>query len=189
MGFLNQSELSKIGFKSLGQNVRISKKASIYNPAQIAIGNNVRIDDFAVVSAGTNGIVIGNYVHIAGFCGLVGAAEIWMDDFSGLSSRVFIYSSSDDYSGVSLTNPTVPDAFRNVESGKVYLGKHVIVGTCATILPGVTIGKGSAIGAYSLVNKDIPEGVIAIGQPCRVIKNRKADIYKLERELRRRERG
>lgn len=189
MGYLNQSDLSEIGFKFIGKNVRISKKASIYNPAQISIGNNVRIDDFAIISAGENGIVIGDYVHIAGFCGLVGAAEIRMDDFSGLSSRVFIYSSSDDYSGASLTNPTVPEEFRNVESGKVHLGKHVIVGTCATILPGVTIGKGSAIGAYSLVNKDIPESVIATGQPCRVIKKRKADIFKLEEELRKKEKS
>lgn len=185
MGYLNQSELREIGFKSVGINVQISKKASIYNPAQISIGNNVRIDDFAVLSAGEQGIVIGNNVHIAGFCGLVGNAEIRMDDFSGLSSRVFIYSSSDDYSGASLTNPTVPGELRNVLSAKVHLGKHVIVGTCATILPGITIGKGSAIGAYCLVNKDIPEGVIATGQPCRVIKKRKADIFKLEEELRR----
>src|SRR5690554_6180070 len=108
MGYLNQSELSKMGLKSLGNNVQISKKASIYNPTQISIGNNVRIDDFAVISAGEHGIRLGDYVHIANFCGLVGNAEIWMDDFSGLSSRVFIYSSSDDYSGTALTNPTVP---------------------------------------------------------------------------------
>jgi len=189
MGYFDQSELSEMGFKSLGENVRISTKASIYNPSRISIGNNVRIDDFAVVSAGAQGIVVGDYVHIAAFCGLVGQAKIHMDDFSGLSSRVFIYSSSDDYSGASLTNPTVPDQFRNVESGDVHLGKHVIVGTCATILPGVSIGMGSAIGAYAFVNRNIPDGVIAIGQPCRVVKKRRVDIFKLEEELRRKEKG
>lgn len=185
MGYLDQDQLKALGFKSIGTDVKISDKASIYNPSQISVGSHVRIDDFAIISAGTGGIIIGDYVHIACFCGLMGSAEIRMDDFSGLSSRVFIYSSSDDYSGKSLTNPTIPEKFKNVHTAPVHLNKHVIVGTCATILPGVTIGIGSAIGAYALVGTDIPASVIATGQPCRVVKERKTDVFKLEEELRR----
>lgn len=185
MGYLDKRQLKDIGFKQLGSDVKISDKASIYNPSQISLGSHVRIDDFAILSAGTDGIILGDFVHISCFCGLMGAAEIRMDDFSGLSSRVFIYSSSDDYSGATLTNPTVPEKYKNVSSAPVHLHKHVIVGTCATILPGVSIGRGSAIGAYALVGTEIPENVIATGQPCRVIKLRKTDIFKLEDELRR----
>lgn len=188
MGFLDKDQLNAMGFKKLGTDVKISDKATFYNASQICIGSHVRIDDFAIISAGRDGIIIGNYVHIACACGLMGAAEIKMDDFTGLSSRVYIYSSSDDYSGAALTNPTVPDAYRKVISASVHLHKHVIVGTCATILPGVSIGIGSAIGAYALVGKDIPEKVIATGQPCRVVKKRKTDLFKLEEELRNRER-
>jgi len=185
MGYLDRDQLKAFGFKTMGTDVKISDKASIYNPSQISLGSHVRIDDFAILSAGMDGIIIGDYVHIACFCGLMGSAEIRMDDFSGLSSRVFIYSSSDDYSGATLTNPTIPEKYRNVNSAAVHLMKHVIIGTCATILPGVSIGLGSAIGAYALVGTDIPGNVIAAGQPCRVIKNRKTDIFRLEEDLRR----
>lgn len=183
MAYLTIEQLNELGLKSMGENIKISEFARIYNPGKISIGNNVRIDDFAILSAGEGGIKLGDYVHISSFCGLIGAEEIVMESFSGLSSRVFIYSSSDDYSGQALTNPTVPDEFTDVESAPVMIGKHVILGSCATVLPGVSIGSSSAIGAYSLVNNDIPEGVIAVGQPCNEIRKRSLKHLELEKEL------
>ena len=94
--FLSKTQLKSIGFKSIGENVKISDKASIIGQHRIEIGSNVRIDDFCILSAGEDGIKIGNYVHIAPYCALVGKAMIIMEDFSGLSSRVCIYSSTDD---------------------------------------------------------------------------------------------
>ena len=152
--YWDESELRKLGFKSLGENVKISRSTKIYHPERINIGSNVRIDDFSLLSPGKDGIGLGNYVHISAYCGLVGKAKIELKDFVGLSSRVYLYSSSDDYSGLSLTNPTVPNKYTDVESDKVVIEKHVILGTCATVLPGVTIGSSSAIGAYSLVNNN-----------------------------------
>lgn len=52
----------------------------------------------------------------------------------------------------------------------ITVGDNVWIGGDVTILPGVTIGKNSVIGAKSVVTKDIPEGVIAVGNPCRVIR-------------------
>ncbi len=51
MAFLAEEQLKELGFRSLGSNVKISSKASIYAPYNISIGNNVRIDDFCVISA------------------------------------------------------------------------------------------------------------------------------------------
>lgn len=183
MAFLSRDAIEKMGFKSLGSDVKISDRASIYNAAQIELGNHVRIDDFCVLSAGPGGIEIGDYVHIACQSSMMGQARIIMRDFSGLSSRVFLYSSSDDYSGKSLTNPTTPEHLKTLNEGPVELGRHVIIGTCATVLPGVKIGDGAAIGAYGLVNSDIPESVIAVGQPCKVIKERSKDVFDLEKEV------
>lgn len=73
-----------------------------------------RIDEFCVLLAGTGGIVIGNNVHIAVFCSLIGKEVIKINDFANLSSRVSIYSSSDDYSGEYMTNPTIPSHLTNV---------------------------------------------------------------------------
>jgi galactoside O-acetyltransferase len=181
--FYTKEELKLIGFKSIGKNVLISNKCSIYNPQNISIGNNVRIDDFCVISAGEGGIKIGDYVHIAVFCSLIGNGKITFDDFSGLSSRVSIYSSTDDYSGDFLTNPTVSKEYTNVISGNVRLGKHVIVGAGSVILPNVNIDDYSSVGALSLVTKDVEKSKIVVGIPSKVIKNRKNNLYSLECEF------
>ena len=65
--FYSQKELTSIGFKSIGTNVLISKKASFYSPEEISIGNNVRIDDFCILSGK---ITLGSNIHISAFCAL-----------------------------------------------------------------------------------------------------------------------
>ena len=52
----------------------------------------------------------------------------------------------------------------------VHIGENVWIGSGAVILPGVSIGKNSVIGAGSVVTKDIPENVVAVGNPCRVLR-------------------
>lgn len=183
MGFLTREQLENIGFSAVGENVLISDKASIYNPGKISIGNHVRIDDFCVLSAGEGGIEIGNYVHVAVFSLLIGAGRITLKDFSGVSSRVSIYSSNDDYSGRALTNPTVPEKFKNVKVASVFIGKHVIIGSGAIVLPGVTVGKGAAIGALSLVTKNCDEFKIYSGNPAKALKARRKDLEIFEDEL------
>jgi len=54
--------------------------------------------------------------------------------------------------------------------GKIVLKEGCCIGTHSTIMPNVTIGKNSIVGAYSFVNKDIPDNVLAYGVPCKVIK-------------------
>ncbi len=174
-----------MGFKSLGRKVRLSEKASIYGASHIELGDHVRIDDYAVLSAGEGGIRIGCHVHIACFCGLFGRAAIELDDFAGLSSRVAIYSSTDDYSGDFLTNPTVDEAFRNVESAAVHLASHCIVGTASTILPGVSLGQGCAVSAHSLVSRSFAPFKLLGGVPARVIRERRDLLLILEKKMRR----
>lgn len=183
MGYYTREQLENMGFKSLGKNVSISDKTSIYRPGQMVIGNDVRIDDFCIFSAGDHGIFIGDHVHIACYVSVVGRGKITISDFAGIATRSSIYSSNDDYSGRYLTGPTIPPQFTNVMHADVFIGRHTIVGVNSTILPGVTIGEGTAIGAYSLVNKDIAAGVVAVGIPAKAIKERKTDIYELEKKL------
>ncbi len=179
--FYSDSEIAEIGFKSLGENVKISRMASIRAADKIAIGNNVQVDDFCVLSGN---IVLGNYVHISVYSALFGGkAGIEMQDFSGVSSRCAIYAGSDDYSGKTLTNPTVPEEYRGPIEGKVILKKHVIIGSGTTILPGVEIGEGSAVGSMSLVNKTLDAWGIYVGIPCRYKKERSKELLKLEKLL------
>ncbi len=179
--FYSEEELKGIGFKSLGKNVSISRKTSIYTPEKMSIGNNVRIDDFAVLSGN---ITIGDHVHVAVYCALFGGSNgIVIEDYAGISSNSVVYSETDDYSGEYMTNPTVPAPFRNVYGGKVTLEKHVIIGTGSSILPGVTIGEGSAVGSMSLVNKSLEPWGIYVGSPCRKIKDRSKELLEVEKRM------
>ena len=166
--FYSEEELATLGLKSYGKNVLISRKASIYGASNIEIGDNVRIDDFCILSI-SKSLKIGSYIHIGCYASIIGAGEIVLSDFCGLSGRVSIYSSSDDYSGNSLTNPMVDEKFTNVTSAPVILGKHVIVGCGSAIMPGVTIGEGASIGAMSLVLEDCKPNWIYSGNPLRRI--------------------
>ncbi len=184
MATLSREQLVSMGFRNLGENVRISDRAAIYNASEISIGNNVRIDDFCVLSAGSGGISIGDFIHIAVFCSLIGREHIALDDFCNLSSRVSIYSSNDDYSGATLTNPTIPEEFKSVKHGKVHLHKHVIVGAGSVVLPDVSLGIGVAVGALSLVTRSAPEFSVLAGIPARRVGERKRDLLEIENRFR-----
>ena len=183
MAFLTEEQIKAMGFRHVGENCLLSDKASYYNCNNIKIGNNVRIDDFCVLSAGMGGIEIGSHIHIAVYSSLIGAGKIILDDFCNISSKVAIYSSNDDYSGQFMTNPTVPCQYTNVTSSDVVIGKHVIVGSGSVILPGVILEIGVAVGALSLVNKNCTEFGIYTGTPAKKNKERKRDILELEKKF------
>lgn len=181
--FYNREELAQLGFKAIGDNVLVSRKASFYGISRISIGNNVRIDDFCVLSAGKGGIQIGNFVHLAVFATLMGEGKITLEDFSGISSKVSVYSSNDDYTGEYMSNPTVPEEYTNVTHADVTICRHALVGSGSIILPGVTLKRGSVIGALSLVNKDCEEFFIYKGNPAKKIIERSRELLQLEEKF------
>lgn len=180
MAFLPESALNSLGFKRLGANVKISDKASIYNPELMEIGDHVRIDDFCVLSGK---ITLGRNVHIAIFCNIGGGdLGVTLGDFSGLAYGCHVFSQSDDYSGQTLTNPTVPDKYKRETKSPVLIKRHCIVGTCSVILPGVTIEEGTSIGAMSMVTKSTEPWSIYFGIPAKRLKARSRELLVLEQD-------
>lgn len=177
---LKRDAIEAIGFAAIGTDVQISEHARFYGASRIILGNHVRIDDFCVLSAGAGGIRIGNHIHIAVYSSLIGQGEIVLSDFCNISSRVSIYSSTDDFSGESMTNPIIPSEFKNVFNAPVRLGKHVIIGTGSVILPGVNIAEGVAIGALSFIKHDCLAFGIYAGNPARRIKERSCSLLDIE---------
>ncbi|MES2288362.1 MAG: acyltransferase [Pseudomonadota bacterium] len=179
MGFLDNSVLEKMGFKSLGKNVKISDKASIYDVQNIEIGDNSRIDDFCVLSGN---ISIGRNVHFAVFSNVAGGTEgIRFDDFSGLAYGCHVFTQSDDYTGRSLTNPTVPAAYKKEAKLPVHIGRHCIVGTGSIIFPGVSLSEGTSVGALSMVTKSTEPWAMYFGIPAKKIRDRKKDLLEFEK--------
>lgn len=184
-GYYTEHELAGFGFKSVGTNVRIAKNMTIIGLENISLGNNVRIDGYGTLIApgATGSISIGSFVHIGGWCYLSACDGIVMEDFSGLSQGVRIYSRSDDYTGKYLTNPTVPHKFTGLASGTVTLKRHVIIGAGTVILPNVTIGEGTAVGALALVNKSLDPWGVYFGNPAKLLMGRSKRLLELEAEL------
>lgn len=179
--FYSNEELTKLGLGKFGNNVLVSKKASLYMLDKISIGDNVRIDDFCVVSAG-GGIEIDSYVHISAFVCLFGGTGIKIGRNCSISSFTSVYSESDDFSGESLVNPFFSKNFKpGYKTGKVVLQNFCNIGVHCCIMPGVTLKEGTVIGANSLVMKDCEPWSVYFGSPAKKIKERSKKILELEK--------
>lgn len=171
MNYYNKKELKDIGFKKIGKNVLISKKASILKPEKIEIGNNTRIDDFALLYGSIN---IGSNVHITPMC-LIGAGNtnIRISDFCTLAYGVKIFSQTDDYLDGYMTGSTVDKDLKRDICKKIVLEKFVIVGANSVIFPGCLLKEGTAVGACSLLNKNTKPWSVYYGTPAKFKKKRK----------------
>lgn len=169
-----------MGFKKVGNNVKISDKASIYNCDMIEIGDNSRIDDFCVVSGK---ISIGRNVHITPQCLIAGGEKgIVFEDFTTLAYGVKVFTQSDDYSGNTMTNSTVPKKYKNELKEIVVVKRHTIIGAGSVIMPGVVLEEGTSIGSNSLILKSTEPWGIYVGSPAKRLKNREKKLLQLEQE-------
>lgn len=176
--FLSQKEIDEIGFKAYGKNLKISRHACFYGASEMVIGNHVRIDDFCILSGC---IELCNFIHIAAYSAIYGGEKgVYIDDFANISSRVSIYAVNDDYSGESMTNPMIPDQYKFVQSERVSIGKHVIIGSTSVILPGVVLAEGSAFGSFSLINRDSDAWSVNAGIPFKKMKDRSKRLLEKE---------
>ncbi len=107
-------------------------------------------------------IHLGERVYFNFNCVVLDVCEVRIGDFSFFGPGVQIYTA---------THPLDARLRRTQEFGKpVRIGSDVWVGGGAILCPGVTIGSRTVIGAGSVVTKDIPDGVLAAGNPCRVLR-------------------
>lgn len=176
--FFDISEL-----KYCGKNVIIGKTVRIRYPHLVTIGDNCIIDDFTYISTA---LELEGFNHISAGCKIIGGAnsKLVMKPFSTFSPNVVVAAGSDDYlSGIA--TPMVDIEFKgDVEYGNVIIGRHSIIGSGSVILPNTIINDGAAVGALSLVNKDLEEWCLYAGVPAKKIKNRSKDkILQLERDF------
>lgn len=148
------------------------KKHEILIELFAEVGENTYIQAPYHAMWGGHHVHLGKNVYINFNCTFVDDAQIYIGDGSMLAPNVTIIAASHPVSpklraqGYGCNKP-------------VYIGENVWIASNVTILPGVHIGNNSIIGAGSLVNKDIPDNVIAFGNPAKVIREITAedDIY------------
>ena len=137
---------AKRKLQSCGNNVTIRDGVHIHFPQNVSIGNYVSLNENVFLD-GMGNISIGNYCRIAHSVSILSSDHT----FSDLSRP--IYKQGSDLS-------------------KTIIEEDVWIGAKATILRGITIGKGRVIGANAVVTKDIPSYCVAVGNPAQLIKKR-----------------
>jgi len=184
-GYYSEQELAQLGFGAFGVDVKVSRNCAIIGAKNVRLGSHVRIDDYVVISAAAGSLRIGNYVHIAAGAYLGCAGGITLEDFSGISHGTKVYSASDDYSGAALTNPTVPKKYLNVDVAPVALGRHAIIGAGSIVLPGATLGEGTAVGSMSLIKRgfECAPWSVYLGSPARKVTDRSKALLEAEAAL------
>lgn len=173
--FYSENELIELGFKSIGKNVLISRNARFYSPKTIEIGNNVRIDDFCIISGD---VKIGSHIHISAYVAIYGKLGVELEDYTGISPRSTIYSAMDDFSGDYLIGPIHDESKTNVTGGKVLVKRFAQIGCNSVIFPNITIGEGCVVGACSLVRSSLDDWYIYVGIPAYKLKERSNTILK-----------
>ena len=147
---------------------KISRKAEIQFTNRVIIGKNTRISSFTKIKVNEGVIKIGENCTINSFSfvyGDKGGLDIGNNVL--ISPGVGIYASNYSY-----TNKNKPILDQDVISKGIKIEDDVWIGANSTILDGVTIGRGSVIGAGSVVTHDIPPFSVAFGVPAKIIKQR-----------------
>ncbi|HUP03907.1 MAG TPA: acyltransferase [Bryobacteraceae bacterium] len=182
-GLYSYHELAEM-LGSVGDDVCVNRSVVFYAAKNIHLGSHVRIDCFCVISAGPAGVEIEDYAHIGAHCTLIGSAgRIHMEPFSALSANACLFTATEDYSGGAMITPTVPSRYRNTRTGDLTLKRHAVVGCGSVLLPGVTLGLASSVGALSLVSGSVPDFTVVFGNPARKVGRRDPRVLDLEREF------
>jgi len=142
----------------LGANVRIFDFVNLYG---CTIGDNSKVGAFVEIQKNAS---IGRNCKISSHTFICEGVTIEDDVFVGHNVS-FI---NDKYPRATAAGRLQTEADWSVEPTRVCAGASI--GTSVTILGGVTIGRNSIIGAGSVVTRDVPEGVVAAGNPCRVLR-------------------
>jgi acetyltransferase-like isoleucine patch superfamily enzyme len=138
----------------------------------ITTGVGLRIDAFPENKSNEPCITFGDNVQINDYVHIAAISSIRIGNNVLIASKVFITDHNHGDYGINNNNdsPYIPPIMRPLRANPVIIEDNVWIGEHVSILPGVKVGKGTVIGAQSVVTKDIPPNSIAVGVPARVIK-------------------
>lgn len=165
--------------KAKGVGFSFSSDSCIIGPEYITMGDRVEVGKRTVISAWHResdapnpSLVLEEGVIIGDDCHITASNSIVIKEHVLLGKKVTITDNA--HGNINLDSMLVNPSRRPlVSKGPVVIGSRVWIGDKATVLPGVTIGEGSIIGANAVVTKDVPAFSVAVGIPAVVVKSLK----------------
>ena len=141
----------------------LEEKAALLREMFAEIGENCYLETPFFSNWGGKHVHFGNGVYANFNLTLVDDGDIYVGDRVMMGPNVVLATAG---------HPVEPELRRNVAQFNlpIHIGANVWLGAGCIVLPGVTIGENSVIGAGSVVTKDIPANVVAVGNPCRVLR-------------------
>jgi len=152
----------------IGKNVSLEHYISIYKSGEgVSIGDNSKIKKWVVLNPWGGKIVIGKNCSLNSFVHISGNGGVYIGDNVLLATQVVIISANHNFDRVD-----IPICKQGETRKKIIIEDDCWIGAGAKILAGVTIGKGSVIGAGCVVTRDVPQYSVVVGVPGRVVKSR-----------------
>lgn len=157
-----------------GDDVFINNTAIFKRPELCEIGSHNAIDNGVIISTQLS---MGDYIHIAPYVVVIGGAKskLILENFSFVAAGTKIVCGSEDYTGIGLVGPTIPEKYRTINYTTVKFEKYAGCGVNCSIMPGVTLAEGSILGANSLLTKSTEPWTIYVGSPAKPVKIRDKD--------------
>lgn len=143
-------------------NVKTFEYTKIIGLENIDFGNYIIIDDFVLIYAKKN-ITIGDHVHIANFTSITGGNRLFIGNHAAISQGCRILTATDDFKDWGFGNSTIHNKYRNIKSAPIIINDFCVIGANSVVLPGVTIGEGTTVGANSVVTKSLDPWGIYLG--------------------------
>ena len=160
--------------KGKGSLIRGRSRIDVFPYNKFIVGSYATIEDFTVINNGSGDVIIGDGARVG--IGSVIIGPVSLGQGSGLGQHVFISGFNHGYQ-----DGTKNSSKQNLDVKPVIIEEEVHIGANSVITAGVTIGKRTQIGAGSVVTKNIPPFSVAVGNPCKVIKQFNHEIGKWEK--------
>lgn len=163
--------LDKLYDFNLTRPTELDKRAKMLKEMFAEIGDDCYIEPPLRSNWGGHHVHFGNGVYANFNLTLVDDTHIYVGDYTMIGPNVTIATAG---------HPILPELREKAYqfNQPVHIGRNCWLGAGVVVLPGVTIGDNSVIGAGSIVTKDIPANVVAVGNPCRVMR----EISEYDRE-------
>ena len=143
--------------------LEIEKRTALLQEMFAEIGEDCYIEPPLHANWGGHHVHFGKKVYANFNLTLVDDTHIYVGDYTLIGPNVTIATAG---------HPILPSLRQQAYqyNASIHIGKNCWIGAGAVILPGITIGDNVVIGAGSIVTKDIPDNVIAVGNPCRILR-------------------